>query len=145
MRRVMGIAAVALVVLAVALLPGLTLTASAVHGGAPPAHQVDLVWHDGQLWNSVVLGELHGRAPAHTLDAFFMGLGENPVAGSGPGDTDYNGGRWLPTMVKWVGAGSQPVFTDGDEVEAAIAVGDLVVMGTGAPFLCPLTNPNDAA
>ena len=127
------------------LVAGLVLPAAAVNGGAPPARLVDLVYHDDELWNSVVLGAIHGNPPAHTLDAFYMIAGQNPVAGAGPGDRDYNGGRWLPTMVMWAGAGPQPLFTDGDAVEQALDVGDLVITGTGNPFLCPLTNRNAVA
>lgn len=127
------------------LIVGVVLPAAAVNEGAPPARLVDLVYHDDELWNSVVLGPIHGNPPAHTLDAFYMVPGQNPVAGAGPGDRDYNGGRWLPTMVEWVGGGGQPMFIDGDEVEAAIDSGDLIVTGTGDPFLCPLTNRDAVA
>lgn len=125
------------IVLGLALLPGLTSSAVAVDSGTPPGMTV--IWHDGELWNSVVLGDLHGNPPAHTLDALYIVPGQNLVAGAGPGDSDFNGGRWIPTMVAWVGGGPQPLFTDGDAVEAAIGAGDLMVTGTGTPFLCPLT------
>lgn len=143
MRRT-GIAAVAAlaVVLGVGMVPGFLQTASATHGGAPPAHVSNLIWANDELWNTVVLGALHGNAPAHTLDAFYMIPGQNPVSEAAPGDADYNGGRWLPTMLSWVGPGAQPLFTDGEDVKSAIAGGSLVVVGTGNPFLCPLTNPN---
>lgn len=124
---------------------GIPGSALAVHSGTPPSHEVDLVWHNDELWNSVVLGDLHGKVPPQTLDPFYMVPGQNPVAGAGPRDADYNGGRWLPTMVQWVGVGAQPLFTDGDDVETAIENGDLVIVGMGSPFLCPLTNPNDSA
>jgi len=64
--------------------------------------------------------------------------------GAGPGDRDYNGGRWLPTMVSCTDGPCGP-FTDGDDVEAALENGTLQVDDTGTPFLCPLTNPNDEA
>jgi len=117
--------------------------ASAVNNGAPPGRPTNLAWHDGELWNSVVLGPLHGNAPAHTLDAFYTFGTQEPVAGAGPGDSDYNGGRWQPFSC--TGGGD---FEDGDEVEAAIAAVDIVCtpnMGGpfgGANFLCPLTNRN---
>lgn len=139
--RTMTMAAGMVALLAVTL--GVAMPAAAVHGGAPPAKMVDLIWHDGELWNTVVLGGLHGNVPEHTLDAFYMVPGQNPVAGAGPGDSDYNGGRWLPTALVWTVA--PYLLTDGDDVEAAIDSGDLVVDGTGDPFLCPLTNPNDSA
>ena len=134
-----------IVILAAMVLIAFTPTASAANGGAPPVKPVDLAWHDDVLWDSVVLGPLHGNPAAHTLDDFYVGLGQNPVAGAGPGDSDYNGGRWIPTVLSWVGAGAQPTFTDGDDIEAALASGDLIVIATGAPFLCPLTNPNNSA
>ncbi|MFQ6013434.1 MAG: hypothetical protein ACE5LS_07300 [Thermoplasmata archaeon] len=136
--------ALGIALLLIGILPGFAATVSAVNGGAPPARPVDLVYHDDVLWDSVVLGPLHGNPKPTTLDAFYMIPGQAPVAGAGPGDRDYNGGRWQPTMVAWVSGGAQPLFTDGDAVEAALAAGDLVVTGSGAPFLCPLTNPNNS-
>ena len=119
--------------------------AGAVDGGAPGGRPANLAWHDGQLWDSVVLGPLHGNPPSHTLDAFYTfpaAVGQAPVAGAGPGDTDYNGGRWQPFIC--TGGGS---FTDGDQVEAAIAALSIICTPGGGPFagakfLCPLTNPN---
>lgn len=138
------IIALGIAVLLMAISAGSAASALAVHGGAPPARPVDLIYHDGELWDSVVLGDLHGNPRPHTLDAFYVGLAQNPVAGAGPGDRDYNGGRWLPTMVSWVGMGPAPLFTDGDDIEAALDAGELVVTGTGTPFLCPLTNRNNS-
>lgn len=132
----------AMVALGMGFVPGLLGTAAATRGGAPPAHAVNLIWANDELWNTVVVGPLHGKVPVHTLDVFYMIPGQNPVSEAAPGDADYNGGRWLPTMVAWVGAGAQPLFTDGEDVKAALMSGDLVVVGMGAPFLCPLTNRN---
>jgi hypothetical protein len=129
----------------VGTMPGLLTTVSAVDDGTPPARPVDLVWANGQLWDSVVLGTLHGNVPMQTLDEFYMIPGQNPVAESAPGDADYSAGRWLPVMLQWVGSGSAPLFTDGEQVEAAMTAGDLVVVAMGTPFLCPLTNPNNGA
>ncbi len=110
----------------------------------PPAKPVDLIWHNDQLWNTVVLGPLHGPTPMQTLDAFYMVDGQDhPVAGAGPGDRDYNGGRWLPIPVSC--DGGCPLFSDGDEVEAAIAAGIAEAGEPGTPFLCPLTNRNAEA
>ena len=117
---------------------------AAVHSGAPPGKPIDLVWHNDQLWNSVVIGTLHGNPNPATLDVFYVFSDQNPVAGAGPGDRDYNGGRWLPTMVSCTSDPCGP-FTDGDDVEAALENGTLQVDGTGTPFLCPLINPNDEA
>jgi len=127
-------------VLALSLLVTIPDSAT-VHDGAPPARPIDLVWHNDQLWNSVVIGTLHGNPNPATLDAFYMISGQQPVAGAGPGDNDYNGGRWLPTMVSCASGPCGP-FADGEDVEAALGDGTLQVDGTGTPFLCPLTNPN---
>jgi len=114
-------------------------SAAAVDDGAPPGRPVDLVWHNGELWNSVVLGHLHANPPPQTLDPFYTFPGvQNPVAGAGPGDSDYNGGRWQPYAC--TGGGS---YTDGDQVEAAIAAGTITCTPAGDPFLCPLTDRND--
>jgi hypothetical protein len=60
------------------------------------------------------------------------------VSEAGPGNPDYNGGRWLPVSVTW---NSDPyLLTSYDEVQAAAAAGDITL---GEPerdsaFLCPL-------
>lgn len=144
MRLKRSVMAIGLAIGLMSVVPGLMLTAAASNGGAPPAKPVDLVWANDELWDSTVLGPLHGSPKPHTLDAFFLVPGQNPVSDAAPGDKEYNGGRWLPTMLSWVGAGAQPLFTDGEDVQAAIDTGDFVVLGTGTPFLCPLTNPNNS-
>ncbi|HKZ47825.1 MAG TPA: hypothetical protein VJ397_03445 [Thermoplasmata archaeon] len=144
MKALRGILALGLVSALASVGLGLLPTAMAAHGNAPPPKAVDLIWANGQLWDSVLLGALHGNVPPQTLDALYMVAGQNPVSAAAPGDSDYNGGRWLPTVLAWVGAGAPPLFTDGEQVEASMAAGDLVVVGTGSPFLCPLTNPNNS-
>jgi hypothetical protein len=140
--RLVGFAAIS-VLLALALTIGAPF-ALAVHDGAPPGKPVNLAWHDDQLWNSVVLGPLHGPTPPHTLDAFYTFPDQAPVAGAGPGDPDYNGGRWIPFSC----TAAPGTLTDGDQVEAAILAGDIVCTPNaggpfmGANFLCPLTNRN---
>ena len=113
---------------------------AAVHDGAPPGKPINLAWHNDQLWNSVVIGTLHGNLDPATLDAFYMISGQQPVAGAGPGDNDYNGGRWLPIPISCTGG--CPLFTDGEDVEAALIAGTAMAGSPGTPFLCPLTNPN---
>jgi hypothetical protein len=137
------ILALGIAVLIVGALVSVAIPAFAVHGGGrPPPKPANLVWHDDVQWNTVILGPLHGRAPDHTLDAlYFFEGGTRLVAGAGPGDSDYNGGRWQPFVCDSGG------FTDGDAVEAAIRLGSINCVPGGGPFLgqnflCPLTNRN---
>ena len=139
MQKILSMAAIAGIFALMAIPVGSAFAANPPQ--TPPPKPVDLIWHNGQLWNTVVLGELRGPVPEQTLDAFYMvDSQDNPVAGAGPGDVDYNGGRWLPIPVSCVD--ECPVFEDGDAVEAAIADGIVTVGEPGIPFLCPLVNRN---
>jgi hypothetical protein len=41
-------------------------------------------------------------APAHSYDTIYMvGGGQMPVADAAPGDTDYNGGRWMVVRIDY--------------------------------------------
>jgi len=141
MQKIVSMAAIAGIFALMAIPVGSAFAAQPPQ--TPPAKPIDEIWHNDQLWNTVVLGPLNGPVPDHTLDAFYLIDGQNPVAGAGPGDSDFNGGRWLPLPVSC--DGGCPLFTDGDDVEAAIVAGIAEVGEPGTPFLCPLTNRNAEA
>lgn len=78
-------------------------------------------------------------APAWTYDAIYaLGEGLVNVAESKPGDTDYNGGRWLVYPVTWA-AGVTPVqFTNDADILAAALAGDLTIGDPVKSFVCPV-------
>ena len=61
-----------------------------------------------------------------------------PVAEAAPGNKDYNGGRWLPTMVEY--DGSLGELASYAALMAAVESGAATIIGTDfeAAFLCPL-------
>lgn len=61
------------------------------------------------------------------------------VAEAAPGETDFNGGRWSVTVVEWADGTTPTLLTSDDQVQAAIASGDLIVVDTGVRYFeCPL-------
>ena len=61
-----------------------------------------------------------------------------PIAEAAPGNRDYNGGRWLPTMVEY--DGSHGELSSYADLMAAVESGAATIVGTDfdAAFLCPL-------
>jgi hypothetical protein len=78
-------------------------------------------------------------APASSFDKLYAlgGNGLLDVAEAAPGDTDYNGGRWMVFPVTWNVTPYQ-LFSE-DEVLAAAAAGDLTIASSPAKmFVCPV-------
>jgi hypothetical protein len=121
--------------LLVALLAG-----SAVAGG-PPAIGF---YVDGDLYRTVdTPTDLSGTgAPAHTYDRIYaLGSGLRNVAEAKPGDTDYNGGRWMVLPVTWHVAPVQ--LTSDSQVLAYAADGKLTIGTTPVrQFVCPVIRVN---
>jgi hypothetical protein len=120
------------------------LTGVAQAGVTGPSFYVD-----GQLYRTVgTPTDLSGTgAPPDSFDVIydFGGLQPN-VATAAPGDTDYNGGRWLVHALSFadydaaVAAfdtnGSGDLDSDG-EVAAALAAGAATDVGIVKSFECP--------
>ena len=70
---------------------------------------------DGDLYRTVGTPTdiSHTGAPAHSFDTIYAIDGQPNVATAAPGDTDYNGGRWMVLPV---------TFDDGDYELALAAV-----------------------
>jgi hypothetical protein len=98
----------------------------------------DAIYADGELFGTVLQGSLPYNGHDASYDLLFGVPGQQAVSEAGPGNADYNGGRWLPVSVTW---NSDPyLLTSYDEVQAAAAAGDITL---GEPdrdgaFLCPL-------
>lgn len=121
---------------AIALLA--SIGASGVLAGGPPslAFYVD----DVRYRTVGTPTDLFGTgAPSSTYDAIYaLGDGLINVAESKPGDTDYNGGRWLVYPVTW-GAGVTPVqYTNDADILAAALAGDLTIGDPVKSFVCPV-------
>ena len=144
MNRTRTFAGVATAVLAAGavLLPA----AAAQAGVSGPAFYVD-----GATYRTVATpNDLSGTgAPAHSFDVIYdLGGSQLNVAEAAPGDTDYNGGRWMVHAVSFpsgygaaLAAGDldrDDVLGSAEEVAAAIAAGAAVDGGVVASFTCPV-------
>lgn len=133
MRRITTLAAVA--VAAVMLLPGI-----ATAGVTGPSFYVD-----GELYRTVGTPTDFSDtgAPEHSFDTIYDIPGQPNVASAGPGDRDYNGGRWMVHAIQVVDLEAADTNGSGDldsaeEVEAAIASGDALDLGVVRSFECPV-------
>ena len=117
----------------------LAVTAAPAAAGNGPPHVAFYV--DGTAYRTVgTPTDLSGTgAPATTFDTLYA-LGVNgllDVAEAAPGDTDYNGGRWMRFPVTWNVTPYQ-LFSE-EEVLAAAAAGDLTIASEpDKEFVCPV-------
>jgi hypothetical protein len=119
----------------------LALAAAPADAGNGPPHVAFYV--DGKTTPYRTVGtptDLSGTgAPASSFDKLYAlgGRGLLDVAEAAPGDTDYNGGRWMVFPVTWNVTPYQ-LFSE-DEVLAAAAAGDLTIASEPAKFfVCPV-------
>jgi hypothetical protein len=129
MRRMLAALATATFVLA--------LSATMVAAGGPPS----LAFYvDGERYRTIATPtDLSGTgAPTHSYDTIYaLGAGLADVAEAKPGDSDYNGGRWMVLPITWH---STPVqLTSAEQVEAAADAGLLSIGETPVKqFVCPV-------
>ena len=136
----------------------MSLIAFATAGDAfanPPGRPT--VWVDGVRYNTVVPmsphgtvqyshipdGNAPGNAGLETTDDLYVVTTNTMaplVSDAAPGDSDYNGGRWVPRMVTATGAGPVPELTSEEDVIAAATAGLVTISGPGTTFLCPVTS-----
>jgi hypothetical protein len=120
---------------------------------APAAQFEAAVWVDGELYDVNQTSAFFKSPPAKSTDVIFaffdLTLGQRSVAEAGPGDSDYNGGRWQVMAVNFTAEGLAIVDPDGDgavnvelmsaeEVLAYAAAGYVTIVDTGIRFECPL-------
>jgi hypothetical protein len=90
-------------------------------------------------------------APDHSYDIIYDIPGQMNVAEAAPGDTDYNGGRWMVHAISFdegqyaaaladaaVNMNDNNVLDSAEEVEAAIAEGYAMDNGVVKMFECPV-------
>lgn len=121
----------------------------------PPARPH--IWVDGVLYNAIVPQNPDGSialphtpdstAPSvaglETTDDLYIVTSNSTtplVSDSAPGDSDYNGGRWLPRMVTPIGPGPGSELTSEEEVIAAYMAGLVNISAAGPVFECPVTS-----
>jgi hypothetical protein len=127
MRRILAAMAAATIVL--------TISVSAVAAGGPPS----LAFYvDGERYRTIATPtDLSGTgAPIHSFDAIYaLGSGLINVAEAKPGDTDFNGGRWMVLPITWH---TTPVqLTSAEDVETWADAGLLTIGTTPARyFVC---------
>lgn len=121
---------------AVFLLPGAAL-AKGVSGAA--------FYVDGVAYRTVgTPTDLSGTgAPLHSFDVIYDIPGQMNVATAAPGDTDYNGGRWMVHALEVLDLESADtngngVLDSAAEVENAIAEGFANDLGVVKSFECPV-------
>lgn len=139
---------IALTAVAAAMLVLAPATAHAAGGGGVggPAFYVD-----DTLYRTVATPNDLSRtgAPAHTFDVIYdFGGAQLNVATAAPGDTDYNGGRWMVHALAFPSGYDAAVDagdTDGDgvldsdaELRTAMQAGTAVDVGVVASFTCPV-------
>lgn len=102
------------------------------------------IYADGQAWGTKGLGSLpppndHNAQSFDMLFAFTNGAaGQLPVSEAGPGNPNYNGGRWSLQNATWV-EGAQPVLiTSYDQLMMYVDAELITVTSAHTYFLCPL-------
>jgi hypothetical protein len=77
-------------------------------------------------------------APASSFDTLYAVEGQTlAVASSAPGDSDYDGGRWMRFQVTW--NVTPYLLTSEEDVLAAADAGDVTIASTpDAQFVCPV-------
>jgi hypothetical protein len=117
---------------ALTLVLGAAQTAHAQQGG-PPANRI---YANDELFTGVnAPRDLPNQGTFDTI--YVLGEGLASVADAGPGDPDYNGGRWEVHLVTW-NTIEPTQFTNDEQVEAAAAAGQITIGDVVRRFECPL-------
>ena len=112
------------------------LTSTAVFAQGPPGF--GNLYYDGEVVRTVVPPAAMPKPGTDPLYVIQGGAdGQLPVAGVGPGDREYRGGKWAVHVVTWK---VTPYLLDsGDAVRAAESAGHVrVVRNEAADFKCPI-------
>ena len=121
---------------------------------APSIRVSGALWANDELFDTVLTDTSFHLPPVHSTDVLYnfmiSGLGgQRSVSDSGPGDRDFNGGRWSVKVVVFTEAGIEAHDPDGDgivnfeltnadDVIAHQTLGHLDIMDTSIYFECPL-------
>jgi len=120
-----------------------TMAASAVAAGGPPSLSF---YVDDVRYRTVGTPTDFSStgAPSSTYDTIYaLGDGLVNVAEAKPGDTDYNGGRWMVLPITWTEGVTPVQLTSAEDVEAWADAGLLTIGSTPVKqFLCPVIPDN---
>ena len=115
-----------------------SVAVSAVAAGGPPSVGF---YVDDDLYRTVgTPTDFFGTgAPDFTYDKIYaLGNGRMNVAETKPGDTDYNGGRWLVLPITWAEGVTPVQLTSDEQILAAEEDGLLTIGAPVRSFLCPV-------
>lgn len=151
MRKVMTLVAV---VAALMTLSSVAFAAPGGNGNGAGGVTGPAIYVDGEVYRTVgTPTDFSGTgAPAHSYDTIYaVGGGQHNVATAAPGDTDYNGGRWMvhalayntdyATTVAGHDANGSGDLDSDEEINAALAdAGPAGATDAGivASFECPV-------
>lgn len=121
---------------------------------APATRVAGAIWANNNLYDTVLTDTSFHLPPTQSTDVLFnfmmSGLsGQRSVSVAGPGDSDFNGGRWAIKIVVFTDTGKIALDPDNDgvvnyELTDANAVyqyqslGYLEILDTSIYFECPL-------
>ena len=102
-----------------------------------------LLYYDGDVVGTVVPPAAAPMQGKDNIYPVFGGVeGQLPVAGVGPGDRDYHGGKWAVHAAMWMPDAEPWLLTSEADVLTAYMDGDLTITRVlEADFKCPI-QPN---
>lgn len=124
------------------LFVALLLVLAAVPAFAAGPNFGPAIYADGQAWGTKGNSDL--PPPNENNSQSFDGLykftngveGQLAVAEAAPGNTAYNGGRWIEYSATW--HVEPQLITSFADLEPLVESGDVTISETGAYFQCPL-------
>jgi hypothetical protein len=102
------------------------------------------IYADGETWGTKGTADLPAPTEANrqSFDGLFVFtngvMGQLPVAEAAPGNTAYNGGRWIAYSVEFVDEADAVLVTSYAQLHAMKEAGIVTVAETGNYFQCPL-------
>jgi len=98
------------------------------------------LYYDGEVVGTVVPPAAAPMTGKDNIYPIFGGVdGQLPVAGVGPGDKDYHGGKWAVHVVMWTMNVEPYLLTSEEEVLEAYMYGDVsIARMMDADFKCPI-------
>ena len=109
------------------------VTSANAQQAGPPANRI---YANDELFTGVnTPRDLPNQGLFDTI--YVLGSGLASVADSGPGDPEFNGGRWEVRIVTW-NTIEHTQFTNDEQVEAAAAAGQITIGDVVRRFECPL-------
>ncbi len=131
------------------LLLGVTLA-----NAGPAARVADAIWANDELFATIITDTTFMSPPLHSTDVIYSfmmsGLaGQRSVADAGPGDPDFNGGRWSVHIATFTAQGVlvfdqdddgyvDEELTNSDQVHEAADLGYIILSPANFYFECPL-------